>query len=344
MEDPADEFLVRLAMDRGYLAEEVVEACREIQDRIRRAGARRSLIDIFLDRGELSPEQAAEIRRDASKRGIRSRVGTYELEEKLGEGASSSVYRARHVKTGKRFAVKLLRDRHADDPRYLRDFEKELEVIRTLRHPNVVRGYEGGWGAGYRYFVMEYVMGENLGAIVRRQGPVTERAAVHVAARLADAIAYLAERRVVHCDIKPSNVIVSDRGLVKLSDWGSAKLRGFRVRRDPAELLMATPPYMPPEMVTVGARIDSRSDLYSLGATLYYLLSGRTPFRGASVKEIVRKIRKEDPPSLRALRPEVSESLADLIEKLMFKDRSERMRDPAQLREILTEMDSIRRA
>ena len=333
MDDQADEALVRIALERGHITLEEVEGCREAQERIARTGAHRALLDIIQDRGLLAEDEVADIRRAALDEGIKPRVGAYQLEERLGKGASGGVYRARHTHTGEVYAVKILRLEHTEDPRYLQRFEQELAVIRQLDHPNVVRGYEGGWGAGFRYFVMEFIEGETLLQIVRRKGALSQRVSAKIGERLASAVEYLAGRKVVHGDIKPNNVMLSSKGLIKLSDWGSARLSGYRMERGRRELFLATPKYMAPEFILRGATIDPRADLYSIGTTLFFLVTARAPFQGESAKELGLKIIRDDPPTVRGLGAQVSQEFEDLIQALLAKKPGDRPQHPAELRE-----------
>ena len=338
MESGSDEALLRSALERGWISEDEIESCREVQERVSRTGAERSLTDILQDRKLLTSGQMASLRRDGVRSGVMPVVGGYEIEERLGMGASGAVFRARRPETGELVAVKALRSQHTEDVRYLRQFEREGEVIRSLRHRNIVRGYESGWGSGFLYVVMEYVDGETLRALMQKKASRSPETICRVGARIASAIHYLAGQGVVHCDIKPGNVLISREGVVKISDWGSARLATSSLEARGNELALTTPNYMAPEFLKKRARIDHLADLYALGATLYYCVAGRPPYLGADPKAVALQVLREEPPPLRELCPDVGKDLAHIIGRLMARSRADRPQDAAKVKTALQKL------
>lgn len=334
--------ILALAVSKGWVSPASLAECEEAQRRIRRMGAERGLLDLLLDRGCLSQKRLSALKGELGLAGDALReIGPYEVVRPLGGGASGSVYLARlrgsSGADGEEglVAVKVLRLRHVDDPRYLDQFERETAVIRSLDHPNIVKGFESGWGEGFRYFAMEYVDGPTLRDIVRQKGRLAEKQAARVGARLAAAIEYLDSRSVAHCDIKPGNVIIRRDGTLKLSDWGSARLYDSPPGMRGRELVMATPNYMAPEFLLARRSADCRTDLYSLGATLYYCLAGRSPFGPGPAIEVARRAAKHPPAALGESCPELSAPMQRLVAILMAKNPAKRPGDPAGVRRAL---------
>ena len=323
------------ALEEGWISESDVQSCRDTQERILRTGMERSLLDILQDQRLLSAAQIAELRRGETRQAKGRKLGRYLLQARLGGGASGAVFRGVHMTTNEVVAVKVLQSRHADDPRYQEQFQREGEVIRGLNHRNIVKGYETGWGSGFLYVVMEYVEGQTLTQLVDERGPLPERAVCRIGARIASAINYLYGCGVAHCDIKPNNVLLNAEGVVKVSDWGSARLISEPLDVRGGELVLSTPAFMAPEFLKRKALIDQRSDLYALGATLYYCLAGRPPYVGENSKAIAVQLLRESPHPLRALRSDLSLPLDQLIRRLMARSQANRPDDAARVRSAL---------
>jgi len=215
--------------------------------------------------------------------GRRRRIGPYVLERELGAGATSAVYRARNGSRGRALAIKLL-PRGASWQQRQR-FEREARFGAELHHPNTATIYEGGESSdGTRYIAMELVEGETLQRLVEREGPLPVVQVVRFALQLCGALSHLHERGLVHRDIKPENVIVTGarRGSVKLVDFGLVEPVGAVLEPD---LVAGTPLYISPEAVTAPGSVDARSDLYGLGALMYFMLSGAPVFGGRTALE-----------------------------------------------------------
>jgi len=348
MQDHQEDTAIKIAREWGLVSEQDLQEAREAQERVLRVGVSRSLLDILIDRRALSETQLADIRREASGRGARPRIGRYELYERLGGGGGGSIYRARALGDRQTVVIKVLKLKHETDERYLEQFAREAEVVAKLDHPNIVRGYEGGWGTGYRYFVMEYARGDTLADVIKRRRRLSEKLVLHIARRMADALEHLEQSGVVHCDIKPGNIIIRFDGVIKLTDWGAVRLvneaagegldalsEEARAAFDKGKLVLATPNYMAPEMVKLGGRVDSRADFYSLGATMFCALVGHAPYRSKGAQEVVRRLLTEAPPSPRAalgsVASEVSEAMDALVQRLMAKDPADRPQTASEL-------------
>jgi len=272
----------------------------------------------------------------------------YEVSGVLGKGACGVVFRARQVKLDRVVALKMVLTDRKPTPAALARFDKEAVSLAKLRHPNIVGVYDCGHHNGQAYFAMELLEGEDLGARLDAGGPLDEFTAWHIARQTAAALAHAADLGVYHRDIKPANLFLTPPPtgyplppgvpLVKVTDFGLALTRqtgdeSTDQRLTAAGVVLGTPAYMPPEQFA-GSDIDHRADIYALGATMFHLLSGDSPFNGASIWEVMLK-KSEPTPRLGA---PISEETADLIELLMAQKPSDRV---GTYRELLDRIDAL---
>src|SRR3954454_773369 len=255
-------------------------------------------------------------------------IGSYRLLEPLGSGGMSSVYRAEHIESGHEVAVKILPRSLAKTPAMLQRFLREAESAEALEHPNIVAIYDRGVDQGRHYLVLEFVRGGDLHDRVRNEGPLAVDEAVSVIRHVAEGLQYASALGLVHRDIKPANLLLSPEGEVKIIDLGLAlksEDEDERVTRDGTTV--GTVDYMAPEQARDSRATSDRSDIYSLGCTFYYLLTGSPPFAGGDVAEKLRAHATEAPPDVRSIRPAVPEALAKLIQKMMAKKPENRFQD-----------------
>jgi serine/threonine-protein kinase len=251
-------------------------------------------------------------------------IGSYKLVQQLGSGGMSSVFRAIHAETGHVVAVKVLPRSLAKNPTLLQRFLREAKSAESLEHPNIVSIYDRGTEDGRYYLVLEYVAGGDLHDRVRTQGPLGVAEALEVIKAVCHGLRHAASRGLIHRDIKPANLLMTPEGKVKIIDLGLAlqvEQEDERVTRDGTTV--GTVDYMAPEQARDSRATSIRSDIYSLGCTFYYLLSGSPPYPGGDVTDKLRRHAAEAPPDVRTLRPEVPEILARVIQRMMAK-RSER--------------------
>lgn len=261
------------------------------------------------------------------------RIAGFEILEKVGEGGMATVWKARQLSLDRIVAIKVLSSRLACDPRDLDRFQAEAKAAARLKHPGIVQVYDAGTDGGLYYFVMEFVGGYTLGDWVRRKGRLPEREALAVADCVADALGYAWEtQRIIHCDIKPDNIMVDTDGTVKVADLGLARTLAAITRVDRPDEVVGTPAYMAPEQVRGDAEQDFRTDIYALGATLYHLLTGHLLFEGQpdqKVLELQISGTVEDPCDQFS---GLSNTVCWLMEKLLAKAPDDRYRSWAELR------------
>ncbi|MCX7423904.1 MAG: serine/threonine-protein kinase [Planctomycetia bacterium] len=222
-----------------------------------------------------------------------SQLGPYQLLEKLGEGGMGAVYKAKHTKLGKLVALKILPQHVMSRPDALARFEREMMAVGALHHPNVVQAHDAGEFGGVHYLSMEYVEGQDLQVLVKAKGPLSVIKACKAIRQAALGLAAAHKLGLVHRDIKPSNLFVTKQGgLIKILDLGLALLSE---EQTPAALTttgqcFGTPDYMAPEQWEDAHACDARADLYSLGCTLFLLLTGRPPYGGDEYRSVPRKM------------------------------------------------------
>src|SRR5690348_11959065 len=242
----------------------------------------------------------------------------------------SSVFRAYDRQLERRVAIKILHEHYAQDPEYLERFRREARAVARLSHPNIVTVIDRGDDDGRQYIVFEHVEGENLKELVLRTGRLPVRRALELALGVADGLAFAHERGLVHRDVKPQNVLLSSEGEVKVTDFGIA--RSIHVDHGVTQTgtVLGTGEYLAPEQAS-GKPVSPATDVYSLGVVLWELLTGEVPFTGENFVAVALKHVNEPPPSLLAVRPDVSPRLAATVERALAKDPAQRFPSMAAL-------------
>jgi len=263
-----------------------------------------------------------------------SRLGPYEIVNWIGSGGMGDVYRARDPRLSRDVAIKLIPERFSEDPDRLRRFEQEARAAGQLNHPNILAVYDVGAHAGAPYIVSELLEGESLRSRLRG-GALTPRRATDFAGQIAEGLAAAHDKAVVHRDIKPDNLFITNDGRIKILDFGIAKLTMARARTAPAEatdtapdVVLGTVAYMSPEQIR-GDTVDARSDIFSLGAVLHEMLAGRAAFARGSQAEASAAVLKEDPPH--RLPPGVPPALERIVTRCLEKSRDARFQSARDL-------------
>jgi hypothetical protein len=261
------------------------------------------------------------------------KIGGYEIKEVLGRGGMGTVYKARQVNMERWVALKVLAPEMANDSKYIIRFFREARAAGALNHGNIVQVYDVAEDQGYYFFSMEYVEGESLRRKLRNETRLEPLTALGYIAQMARALAHAKKSGLVHRDIKPDNILVTPAGVAKLADLGLAKITA--VGDDPSQtkagLTMGTPHYMSPEQTKSGAAADHRSDIYSLGATFYHLVTGFVPFDASSPMEVMLKACREKAVPAHEREPSVPRAVSDLIARMMEKDPGRRPQDAEAL-------------
>jgi serine/threonine protein kinase len=264
-------------------------------------------------------------------------LGQYELLARLGRGGMGTVYKARHLRLKRFVAVKVISQQRLPDPQAVARFHREMEAVGRLSHPNIVQATDAGETAGQHFLAMEFVEGRNLAQLVRAGGPLPVADACEIARQAAVGLEHAHGQGLVHRDVKPSNLMLTSDGTVKVLDLGLARLLdspGDHAEATGSQQILGSPDFMAPEQAQDSRQVDARTDLYSLGCTLYYLLAAQPPFAGPQYDSRLKKVlahAQAQPTPIHELRPEVSASLSDLLTKLLAKNPSDRPGSAAEV-------------
>jgi serine/threonine protein kinase/TolB-like protein len=328
--------------DRAAFLDEHCEGDPELRAEIESLVQSADMAPEFLDRPILDSVKKI-VEEPPSTLAPHTRVAEYEIVSLLGAGGMGQVYLARDARLKRQVAVKILSPQLTQNAQALRRFEHEAQSASALNHPNILTIFEFGESNGIHFMVSELVEGQTLRQrLTARNLGVPE--ALDIASQVAGALCVAHEVGIIHRDIKPENIIIRPDGLVKLLDFGIAKLAENHVLHRTrgsdmtiAGLVMGTLKYMSPEQAR-GITIDRRTDIYSLGAVLYEMLAGREPFQGETTSDLIAEILKSDPPPLEGPAPNFYPELQSILSKAMCKDRSARYQTISEFSQDLREL------
>ncbi len=337
-----DQFIGNLTRSGLFTAEELA-AFQESLPPERRPTDVQSLARELVQAHRLTKYQAAAIYQGKTKGLV---LDEYVILEKIASGGMGKVYKAEHRRMKRLVAVKVLPSSAMESPDAVRRFYREVQAAAQLSHPNIVTAYDARESEGVHYLAMELVEGRDLGRIVKHHGPLSVAWAVDYVIQAARGLEYAHSRGVVHRDVKPGNLLLDTRGTVKILDMGLARLRRQGLEgRDPsaAELtdsdrVMGTIDYMSPEQAEETHQADHRSDVYSLGCTLYRLLTGNPPYTGTSPMKRLLAHREAPIPSLCAVRPDVPSQLDAVFQRMVAKKPKDRYQS---MGDVIAALDSF---
>ena len=269
-------------------------------------------------------------------------LGNYRILATLGEGGMGVVLKAQHIRMERIVALKVLRGQATESPAAIKRFQQEVKAAARLVHPNIVTAYDADEVQGVHFLVMEFVDGQNLADYLAARGRLELTQTIDFVTQTATGLAYAHSQGIVHRDIKPGNLLVNKEGMIKILDMGLASIRETRDGADAASgdvhadvtqanQLLGTFDYMPPEQAEDPRKVDPRADIYSLGCTLYRLLSGQLPYRGDSpIKKIIAH-RDHPIPSLREARADIPGEVDRIAQKMMAKRADDRYQNMGEL-------------
>jgi len=259
----------------------------------------------------------------------------YRLVEQIGSGGMSVIYKAQDMELGRIVTVKVLRPSLVSDPEFLIRFKREAQAAANLSHPNIVIVYDVGQdGPKTHFIVMEYVPGQDLKKLIRARGAFEVDAALGIIVEVCKGVGYAHRAGLVHCDVKPQNILVTPENAIKVTDFGIARALTGPVPEEKEELVWGSPHYFSPEQAA-GETPTPASDVYSIGIMFFELLTGRLPFTGQDYQELAMAHIKEPPPSILDLNPALPAELDRIIRKVLSKEPSARYRTADQLGRIL---------
>lgn len=249
----------------------------------------------------------------------------YQLLGRLGAGAMATVYKARQVSLDRIVAVKILPKKFRQSAQFVERFYAEGRAAAKLNHPNIVAALDVGRNGDTHYFVMEYVEGHTVYEHLVKEGPYSEAEALAIGIQIANALDHAHQAGLIHRDVKPKNILITREGVAKLADMGLARAVSDREAAEAeAGKACGTPYYISPEQIRGEVNIDYRADIYNFGATLYHMVTGRVPFKGADLSELLLKHLDEPPLPPDHINPELTNGICEIIELCMAKDPAKR--------------------
>ncbi|MFH1423240.1 MAG: protein kinase [Planctomycetota bacterium] len=326
-----DDKFGRIAIKKNFITSEQLTEALSIQEKVRNErGISKALGEILVQRGLITSKQITEILEEQGKR-LQNQIEGYEVVAKIGQGSMAAVFKAVQHSTNAIVALKVVLPSLVKSPQNAEKFIKEAEAAVKLEHPNIVRSIEAGQFSGFHFIAMEYIEGDTLAKILAREGAFDEINAFEITLYIIAALNYGLKSNIIHRNLKPENIIITFEGETKLTDLGIAKL----LIDDPSYTWEMWPVssanYISPEQAMGRKDSDLRTDIYSLGAILYHMLSGRPPFVGKNVVETAALHIKGKFRPLEELNPHLHKPLCDIVAKMMAHDREKRYQNYKEL-------------
>ncbi len=267
------------------------------------------------------------------------RLGDFQLTKKLGQGGMGEVYLATQISLDRKVALKVLSKELAKKPGFVERFVREARAMARIDHPNAVKVYAAEADKGLNFVAIEYIDGQSMQDVMDSSQQLSVGDAINVILSCADALAHAHEMNLIHRDIKPDNILVTKKGVVKVADFGLAKaLDDEDMSMTQSGTGLGTPLYMPPEQARDAKHVDQRTDIYALGCTFYYFLTGKLPFEGDSVLKLILAKEKGQYESVRKLNSSVPERLELMIDKMIQKEAKHRY---STCTEIIADLESL---
>jgi serine/threonine protein kinase len=317
--------VVKLALERKLLSEEQHRQCKDLLRKSKKMGLETDIEDILVRRGFLQPEELEELREITQTATKGDVFGSYRLSEMLGEGGMGKVYKAVHEFMNRTVGLKIINYNFTRDQGNVARVFQEVRALSKLRHPNIVTVYDAGKVKRRYYIAMELVEGLSLGDYVRERRFLGENEALAIIRDTAEALAHAHRQSVTHRDVKPENILLDEAGRPKLTDFGLVMHHDADHMTLTMEgVMVGSLHYASPEQVEGARDIDGRSDIYSLGATLYYALTGRTLYNGKSPQQILTQHLAGNWVSPRKYRKGISRSTVKLLRSMLAVNRDKR--------------------
>ena len=331
-----------IAMKLGFTSLEKVDECLRLQEKMKELGvAPKKLGEIMLAKGYLTDAQVKEIFKYQGLKGGHTSIQGYKIISKIGQGAMGSIYKALQVSMDRIVAIKCLAPKYAANDKFRERFLREARAVARLNHPNIIQGIDVGDSNGVHYFAMEYIDGPTVGELLKRGGALDEKRALNIVTQIAKALQHAFNHGIIHRDIKPDNIMLTREGVAKLCDLGLAKVASPQDNDSSGTkpgASMGTPYYIAPEQARGEQTVDTRADIYSLGASFYHMTAGDVPFPGQSAADVISKHLTEPVTPPRVKNPLISGPVDWVIVKMMQKAREDRYQTP---NELVKDLESI---
>ncbi len=331
----SDEIFARTLNQMGIATLDQIEAATRVQKESSNTGASPSLADVLVQQGIITQpiRENVEKKAQVALQGGIKQLGAYKILKKIGEGGMGAVYLADDTAVGRKVALKILPKKYASDQTFLSRFRREAKATGKLNHVNIVTAYTTGEDMGVHYYAMEFCEGEPLDTKLQREKALTWDKAIEVTMQVARGLKHAHEHGLIHRDIKPANILLTKDGVAKILDLGLSKNIGDSEQSFATQtgVAMGTPHYISPEQARGDKGIDGRTDIYSLGATLYHLVTGQTPFQGSTAAMIMMQHLTAQLPNPQDIHDDIPDGIVLVIQKMMAKEPVDRYRNCDEL-------------
>lgn len=315
-----DTLIGRLVIDQGLATSDEVKHCKTMARGDGEESANKSLAHVLVDREFITKRQLARLREAIEAERSGNKISGYKILGKLGAGAMATVYKAKQVSLDRMVALKKLPEKFSSNPQFIERFFAEGRAAASLNHPNIVQAFDVGNEGDIYYFVMEYVEGRTVHEDIVEHKRFNEKLAIEIIIQVAEALEHAHDRGLIHRDVKPKNIMITKEGVVKLADMGLARaISDVEAAEAEAGRAFGTPYYISPEQIRGEKEIGPPADIYSLGTTLYHMVTGAVPFEGKSPSAVMHKHLKSElvPPD--HVNPKLSAGISEVIEMMMAK-------------------------
>jgi serine/threonine-protein kinase len=320
-----DSMVGRLVIDQGLATADEVQHCLALAKQMAEESSQRSLLDLLVDNEYVTRRQMTRLREVAQAEKSGQKIPGYKVISKLGAGAMATVFKAKQLSLDRLVAIKILPKKFSGNPQFIERFYAEGRAAAQLNHPNIVQAYDVGKAGDYHYFVMEYVEGSTVYDEIVKNKRHTEDEALNIAIQIAEALDHAHSKGLIHRDVKPKNVMMTKGGVAKLADMGLARAISDKEAAEAEQgKAFGTPYYISPEQIRGELNIGPQADIYSLGATLYHMVTGTVPFDGKNPSAVMHKHLKAELAPPDHVNPKLSAGVSEIIEMMMAKDARKR--------------------
>ena len=336
-----DTLVGRLVIDQGLATPEEVQHAIEKAKAMREENNQASLVQILVDNEYVTKRQIARLRQILEAERSGQKIPGYKIMGKLGAGAMATVFKARQLSLDRTVAIKVLPRKFSANQQFIERFYAEGRAAAQLNHPNIVQAFDVGKAGDYHYFVMEYVDGRTVYDDIVKHKRYSEAEAIDIAIQTAEALEHAHQRGLVHRDVKPKNIMINQDSVAKLADMGLARaISDKEAAEAEAGKAFGTPYYISPEQIRGDKNIGPPSDIYSLGATLYHMVTGNVPFDGKNPSAVMHKHLKAELVAPDHVNPKLSAGVSEVIEMMMNKEPGRRYQN---CKDLLIDLRAIRK-
>jgi len=334
-----DTILGRMVVDQGFATNAEVQHVLEAKRG--EDASSKSLAELLVDQSVITPNQLSRLKGMVEAERSGQQIPGYSIIGKLGAGAMATVFKARQISLDRTVAIKVLPRRFSNNADFIRRFYAEGRAAAALNHPNIVQAFDVGQAGEFHYFVMEYVEGATVHDLIAEKKRIDEATAIDITMQVAEALEHAHERGLIHRDVKPKNVMLAKGGVAKLADMGLARaVTDLEAAEAEAGKAFGTPYYISPEQIRGEKEITPAADIYSLGATLYHMVTGAVPYDGKSPAEVMKRHLKAELTPPDHANPKLSAGISQIIEMMMAKEPRDRYQN---CKDLLTDLRAVRK-